>query len=83
MSYLDPKGEGNRSMTENRRSRPNGWSDAPGGPHDMAKSVLTKAQSPGMQIWDVRRKTVCNRRRIRVSAYQCCRCNFPGAADTQ
>jgi hypothetical protein len=83
MSYLDPKGEGNSSMTENRWSRPDGWSDAPGGPHDMAKSGLTKPQSPGMQKRNIRRKTVCNRRRICVSAYQCCRHNFPGAADTQ
>jgi hypothetical protein len=83
MSYLDLKGEGNSSMTGNRWSRPDGWSDAPGGPHDMAKSELTKPQSPGMQKWYIRRKAVCNRRHIRVSAYQCCRYNFPGAADTQ
>src|SRR5450755_2081271 len=50
MAYLDPKGEGNCSMPENRRSGPYGWDDAPGGPRDMAKSGLTKTKSPGMQI---------------------------------
>jgi hypothetical protein len=49
MAYPDPKGDGDKSMPGKRRSRPDGWSDASGGPHDMAKSGLTESQSPGTQ----------------------------------
>ena len=37
---------GDRSMPENRRSCPGGWSDAPGDPYDMAKAGLPASQSP-------------------------------------
>ncbi|MGH3874052.1 MAG: transposase domain-containing protein [Pseudonocardiaceae bacterium] len=37
---------GDKSMPGNRWSRPGEWSDAPGGPHDMAKAVLPEPQSP-------------------------------------
>ena len=47
MANLDPKGEGDGSMPENRRSSPSGRIVAQGGPHDMAKSGLTEPKSPG------------------------------------
>ncbi|MCA1671014.1 MAG: hypothetical protein LC799_02010 [Actinobacteria bacterium] len=37
---------GDKSMPGNRWSCPGGWSDASGGPHDMAKAVLPEPQSP-------------------------------------
>jgi hypothetical protein len=46
MSYLDPKGEGNRSMAANQRSRPGVWSDVLRDPRDMVKAGLPEAQPP-------------------------------------
>ena len=46
MAYLDPKGEGENSMPENRRSCPGVWDGVPGDPRDMAKAGLPESQSP-------------------------------------
>jgi hypothetical protein len=46
MADLDPKGEGNNSMPENRRPGPDARDGAPGSPCDMAKAGLPEPQSP-------------------------------------
>ena len=46
MAYLDPKGDGDSSMPEKRRSRPDVRNDVPRDPCDMAKAGLPEAQSP-------------------------------------
>lgn len=38
MAYLEPKGEGDQSMPENRWPGPGAWDGAPGGPRGMAKA---------------------------------------------
>ena len=46
MAYPDPKGERNKSMPANRRSRPGVRGGASWDPRDMAKAGLPKPQSP-------------------------------------
>jgi hypothetical protein len=46
MAYLDPKGEGDRSMPENQRLGLSVWGGALGDPRDMAKAGLPEPQSP-------------------------------------
>jgi hypothetical protein len=44
MAYPDPKGNGDRSMPAKTGDRVQAkWSDAPGGPHDMAKAGLPES----------------------------------------
>ena len=43
MPYLDPKGEGNKSLAANQRSCPSVWSDALRDPRDMVKAGLPEA----------------------------------------
>lgn len=46
MTYLDPKGEGDKSMSGNRRPGSVVRDGVLGGPRDMAKTGLFEAQSP-------------------------------------
>ena len=46
MAYLDPKGEGDRSMPGNQRPGPDVRDGALGDPRDMAKAGLPESQSP-------------------------------------
>ena len=46
MAYLEPKGEGDKSMPENQRPGPGVRDGALGDPLDMAKAGLPEAQSP-------------------------------------
>ena len=46
MAYLEPKGEGDKSMPGNRRPCPDVWDGALGDPRDMAKAGLPESQSP-------------------------------------
>ena len=46
MAYLDPKGEGDKSMPGNQRPGPGVWDGALGDPRDMAKAGLLESQSP-------------------------------------
>jgi hypothetical protein len=46
MTYLDPKGEGNHSLSGNQRSCSSVWSDALRDPRNMAKAGLPEPQSP-------------------------------------
>ena len=46
MAYLDPKGEGDKSMPGKRRPCPGVRDGAPGDPRDMAKAGLPESQSP-------------------------------------
>jgi len=50
MTYLDPKGEGNKRMSANQRPCPGVWGGALGDPRDMAKAGLLESQSPVMKI---------------------------------
>jgi hypothetical protein len=38
MAYLDPKGEGDKSMPGNRRLGPSAWDSVSGDPRGMAKA---------------------------------------------
>ncbi len=46
LAYLDPKGEGDRSLPGNQRPGPDVWDGALGDPRDMAKAGLPESQSP-------------------------------------
>jgi len=46
MTYLDPKGEGDNSMSGNQRPGSVVGDGVLGGPRDMAKTGLFEAQSP-------------------------------------
>src|SRR5882757_9405895 len=46
MAYLKPKGAGDGSMPEKRRSGPGVRDDASRDPRDMAKARLSESQSP-------------------------------------
>ena len=46
MAYLDPKGEGDNSMSGKQRSCPGVWGEALWDPRDMAKAGLPVSQSP-------------------------------------
>ena len=46
MAYLDPKGEGDKSMPGNQRPCPGVWGGALRDPRDMAKAGLPESQSP-------------------------------------
>ena len=50
MAYLEPKGEGNKSMSEKRRACPSVRGAASRDPRDMAKAGLLEAQSPAMKV---------------------------------
>ena len=46
MAYLEPKGEGDKSMPGNQRPGPDVRDGALGDPRDMAKAGLPESQSP-------------------------------------
>ena len=51
MTYLEPKGEGDSSMSGNQRPGPDAWDGALGDPHGMAKAGLLEPQSPAAAIY--------------------------------
>lgn len=59
MTYLEPKGEGDSSMSGNQRPCPGVWDGALGDPRDMAKAGLLEAQSPVDFRRFRRRRRVC------------------------
>jgi len=58
MAYPDPKGEGDQSMPWNLRSCPKTRNGAQGGPCDMAKAKLPESQSPVMQVFIHRKRSL-------------------------
>lgn len=51
MTYLEPKGEGDSSMSGNRWPGPGVRDGAPGDPHGMAKAGLLESQSSAAAIY--------------------------------
>jgi hypothetical protein len=51
MTDLDPKGEGDSSMSGNQRPGSGAWDGALGDPHGMAKAGLLEPQSPAAAIY--------------------------------
>ena len=63
MAYLDPKGKGDKSMPENRRSCPGVWGGAAGARVIWRKLDCLKPNLQKMEV-HIRRKDAWNRRRL-------------------